>query len=159
MGALLWKSAAQHGVCRVCSFRVQVSSARAGCVCRCCGGVAGAAVDAWRCGSALPHLQSMPSVQQKRAAAIAGALAASRRRHALFRAERVLPAAERRLTVTPPSAKKRQKRTFCLVFDRVSGQDTRTKSAQTLAVLSFSFFHSSAASGDVRFRQTKGSPP
>ena len=74
----------------------------------------------------------MPSFQQKRAAAIAGALAAPRRRHNIFRAERVLPAAERRLTVTPPSAKKRQKRTFCLVFDRFSGQDTRAKSAQTL---------------------------
>ena len=50
---------------------------------------------------AVPHLQSMPSDLQKRADANAGALAASRRRHEFFRAERVLPAAERRLTVTP----------------------------------------------------------
>ena len=101
-------------------------------VCCCCSGKAGAAVDVWRCGSVLPHLQSMPSVQQKRAVAIAGALAAPRQRHNIFRAERVLPAAERRLTVTPHSAEKRRKRTFCLVFDRFSGRDTRAKSAQNL---------------------------
>ena len=36
----------------------------------------------WRCGSVLPRPQSTPRVQLKRAAATAGALAASRRRHA-----------------------------------------------------------------------------
>ena len=73
----------------------------------------------------------------------------------LFRAEHVLPAAERRLTVTPPSAKKRRKRAFCLVFDRFSGQDTKTKSAQTLEKTTYPALNSGLAE---RVRQDSGRP-
>ena len=60
----------------------RVSLLCSGCVAGCAAAVWRRGWCTWRCGSVLPRPRSMPRVQLERAAATAGALAASRRRHA-----------------------------------------------------------------------------
>ena len=81
--ARLWKTAAQHDARIACNPRTACLSSL---LWLCCWGCAAAVWRrvwcTWRCGSVLPRPQSTPRVQLERAAATAGALAASRRRHA-----------------------------------------------------------------------------